>query len=66
MTDLTGTLNEGDRFRFEAITVTARKIGKPQKIQNTKTHRSQRIKCSGNGIVIVDKPWVVSGDIRND
>ena len=58
MTDLTGTLQEGDRFRFQQIIVTARKIDlKKTPISNKKQHRAQRAICRRDGFVFVDKPW---------
>ena len=58
MTDYTGTLNAGDRFRFQSATVTARKIKiEKQPIPNKKKHRAQRAKCQSDGFIYVDKPW---------
>ena len=57
MTDYTGDLKEGDRFRFEKATVEARKISKPELFQFSSSHKGKRIKCSKSGILYVDKVW---------
>jgi len=59
MTDYTTKLKEGDRLRFEKVTVEARKITEPVVFQRSKTHKGMRVVCSKTGIIYVDKAWKI-------
>ena len=61
MGDLTKELEAGDWFRFEQITVEARRMSKPILIQGTKSHKGIRVTFSKKGIIFVDKTWKFIG-----
>ena len=55
MTDITKELKPGDRFRFEQITVQARKMSKEKLVRGTQSHKAVLVTFSKSGIVFIDK-----------
>lgn len=66
MVDITNSLKAGDRFKFEKIVVSARKIQKPRTTSGSGRHRTMQTICERDGLIFVDKTWKSKGGKNND